>query len=277
MRPSVVSVCIPVYNGEAFIAAAVESVLAQTFYNFELIVLDNASTDQTADILSRFKDERLRIVRHSSNIGATANFNAALSEARGVWIKILCADDLLYPDCLEKQMAAAGSPDSSPVLLCAARDIINARGRRLMSRRFPRVSGLMSGRDAIRRSIRAGTNLLGEPAAVLMHRETALSVSGFDPAWYFCTDLDLWVRILQYGNLYVDPSVLCAFRVSTQSWSITLVRSQAKEFCRWMIQRQNDGLLHAGWIDRQAGRMKAYLLMMQRRIFYRMVNWRGAK
>ncbi|MDD3275646.1 MAG: glycosyltransferase [Kiritimatiellales bacterium] len=277
MRPSIVSVCIPVYNGAAFIAAAVESVLAQTFHDFELIILDNASTDQTADILSRFKDERLRIVRHPSNIGATANFNAALSEARGVWVKILCADDLLYPDCLEKQMAAAGSPDSRPVLLCAARDIINARGRRLMSRRFPGAAGWMPGCDAIRRSIRAGTNLLGEPAAVLMHRETALNVGGFDPAWRFCTDLDLWVRILQYGDLYVDPAVLCAFRVSTQSWSIALVRSQAKEFCRWMTQRQNDGLLRTVWIDRQAGRMKAYLLMIQRRIFYRVVNRGRAK
>jgi glycosyltransferase involved in cell wall biosynthesis len=268
-----VSVCIPVYNGAAFIAAAVESVLAQTFPDFELIVLDNASTDETPNILKRVKDSRLRIVRHTANIGATANFNAALREAHGEWVKILCADDLLYPDCLNQQMLNTGlSGGCRPVLLCSARDIIDAAGHRWVRRGFPGRSGMASGPAAIRRSVRAGTNLFGEPAAVLMHRETALRAGGFDPAWRFCTDLDLWVRILQYGALCADSSALCAFRVSAQSWSMSLVRSQAKEFCGWMAQRQQDGLLGATRQELLAGRLKAYLLMAQRWVFYRMLN-----
>lgn len=270
-----VSVCIPVYNGAAFIAEAVESVLSQTFTDYELVVLDNASTDDTPRILERFDDSRLRIIRHASNIGATANFNAALREARGEWIKILCADDALYPDCLKQQMQdAETSGGKKTVLLCSARDIIDADGCRWMRRGFPSRPGIVSGPDAIRRSARAGTNLLGEPAAVLMHRETALRAGGFDPAWRFCTDLDLWVRILQYGDLYTDSAALCAFRVSAQSWSMSLVRSQAAEFCRWMANRQQDGLLGATRPELAAGRLRAYLLMTQRWVFYRILNWR---
>ena len=274
VQPSV-SVCIPVYNGAAFIAEAVESALKQTFPDFELIVLDNASTDETPRILERFNDKRLRIIRHASNIGATANFNAALHAARGEWVKILCADDLLYPDCLKQQMLNTGvSGGNRLVLLCSARDIIDATGHRWMSRGFPGRSGMVSGPEAIRRSVRAGTNLFGEPGAVLMHRETALRAGGFDPVWRFCTDLDLWVRILQYGDLYTDSDALCAFRVSAQSWSISLVRSQGKEFNNWMAQRQRDGLLRAVYIERLAGRLKAHLLMIQRWVFYRVLTRR---
>jgi glycosyltransferase involved in cell wall biosynthesis len=268
-----VSVCIPIYNGAAFIAETVESVLTQTFADFELIVLDNASTDETLRILEQFNDIRLRIIRHASNIGATANFNAALSEARGEWVKVLCADDLLYPDCLKRQMLkAVPSEGHRPVLLCSARDIIDATGRRWMRRRFPKQSGMISGSTAIRRSVRAGTNLFGEPAAVLMHRETALRAGGFDPAWRFCTDLDLWVRILQYGDLYTDFDALCAFRVSAQSWSMSLVCSQAAEFCGWMTRRRQDGLLRATRFELLAGWLRAHLLMAQRWVFYKVVS-----
>lgn len=270
-----VSVCIPVYNGAAFIAEAVESVLSQTFPDFELIVFDNASTDETPRILERFNDGCLRIIRHASNIGATANFNAALREARGEWVKILCADDLLYPDCLKQQMLNIGlSGGNLPVLLCSTRDIIDADGRHWMRRGFSGRPGIVSGPEAIRRSVRSGTNLFGEPAAVLMHRETALRAGGFDPAWRFCTDLDLWVRILQYGDLYTDSAALCAFRVSAQSWSMSLVHSQAAEFCRWMAKRQQDGLLRATRPERLIGRLKAHLLMVQRWAFYKILNWR---
>lgn len=269
--PLIVSVCIPVYNGAAFIAEAVESVLAQTFADFELIVLDNASTDETPLILRQFNDSRLRVIRHESNIGATANFNASLREARGEWVKILCADDLLYPDCLKRQLSGVES-SKGVVMFCCARDIIDANGHRWMSRGFLGRSGILSGSEAIRRTVRAGTNLFGEPATVLLHRETALRAGGFDPAWRFATDLDLWVRILQHGKLFADSAALCAFRVSTQSWSMSLICSQAEEFCAWMKQRQVEGLLNVSCFESGVGRFKAYLLMAQRWMFYKILK-----
>lgn len=267
-EPSV-SVCIPVYNGAAFIAEAVKSVLAQTFADFELIVLDNASTDATPHILGQFTDMRLRIVHHASNIGAIANWNAALREARGEWVKILCADDLLYPNCLEQQMLnAAPSCGEHPVLLCSAFDIIDAPGRRWMRCGFSGRSGPTSAFGAIRRSIRAGTNLFGPPAAVLMRRESALQAGGFDPAWVYCLDIDLWVRILQQGDLYVSSTALCAFRISALSLSIPQIRTGATDFYDWMLQRQQDGLLRVRCFEMLMGRLMAHLRMAQRRIFY---------
>ncbi len=272
IHPSL-SVCIPVYNGAAFVAEAVESVLAQTFHDFELIVLDNASTDGTLQRLERFDDKRLRIIRHASNIGAAANFNAALQEASGEWVKILCADDLLYPDCLQQQLAEVESHlESPPVLFSCARDIIDDNGRRWMRRSFQKVEGRVAGAKAIHRSACAGTNLLGEPGAVLMHRETALKVGGFDPACCFCIDLDLWDRILQHGDLYVDPVVRCAFRVSTNSWSASLGHSQAKEFSDWLVGRQREGVLSLSRAEMFVGRVRAYLLMAQRWVFYKIVH-----
>ncbi len=276
--PPLVSVCIPVYNGAAFIAEAVNSVLAQTFRDFELVLLDNASIDETPRILQRFDDDRLRIIQHRTNIGAAANFNAALQEARGEWVKILCADDLLYPDCLQAQLVAALQCGSEhPVLLCAPRDIIDAAGRRWMRRGFPGKSGIHAGAEAVSRSVRTGTNLFGEPAAVLMHRETALLAGGFDPAWRFCIDLDFWVRILQYGNVYTTSAALCAFRVSPQSWSMALVHSQAREFCEWMARSQRSGSLKAGRGVLLLGRLNAYALMIQRLLFYRLMSRKAKK
>ncbi len=270
-----VSVCIPVYNGADFIRAAIDSVFAQTMRFFELIVLDNQSTDATPNILEQYCDERMRVVRHATNIGATANFNAALHEARGDWIKILCADDLLYPSCLERQLAWATAQAIRPVMICGARDIVDAKGRHWLRRAFPATDGMLPGPEAIRRTVRAGTNLFGEPAAVLMRRETVLRTDGFDPSWRFCMDLDVWVKLLQHGDVFVSREALCAFRVSPQSWSMALVGSQAREFGEWLTRRHGDGLLSVQPGDLRVGRLKAYLLMLQRWFFYGLLKWRG--
>ncbi|HQI19850.1 MAG TPA: glycosyltransferase family 2 protein, partial [Leptospiraceae bacterium] len=77
MKSPEISVCIPVYNTEPFIAEAIESALNQTFKDFELIILDNRSTDNTLKIVRKFKDKRIRVVAHEKNLGAEANWNAA--------------------------------------------------------------------------------------------------------------------------------------------------------------------------------------------------------
>ena len=91
-----VSLGIPVYNGERFVATAIKSVLDQTFTDFELIVCDNASTDQTPEICQEFarKDSRIRYLRQEINIGAKANFNRVFEYARGEYFKWIAADDL---------------------------------------------------------------------------------------------------------------------------------------------------------------------------------------
>src|SRR6476660_8884800 len=100
-----VSVCIPVYNGDRFIEAAIESVLDQTFKDFEIIIVDNQSTDNTVSLIKKYTDPRIKFFQNDSNIGLIPNWNMAMSKASGEYIKILPADDLIYPQCLEWQVA----------------------------------------------------------------------------------------------------------------------------------------------------------------------------
>ena len=100
-----VSVIMPSYNTAPYIEETVQSVLNQTYKNWELIIVDDCSTDETDDILSKFTDERIRIYKNEKNSGAAVSRNKALREARGRWIAFLDSDDLWSPNKLEKQIA----------------------------------------------------------------------------------------------------------------------------------------------------------------------------
>src|SRR5258708_29446213 len=108
-QPSV-SVCIPCYNGELFIGRTIESVLQQTFTDFELVLVDDNSTDATVAVIEKFADPRIRLVRNPVNLGMGANSNRALSLGLGRYVKLLCEDDVLHPRCLERPVAVLEDP-----------------------------------------------------------------------------------------------------------------------------------------------------------------------
>lgn len=266
-----VSVCVPVYNGAAFIAETLRSILAQTFADFEVIVTDNCSTDDTTVIVRRFSDPRLRLLMNETNLGAVGNFNRALMEARGRRVKLVCADDVLMPTCLEEQLAAL---DSCPgaVMICSARRIIDQSGRSWVVRRFPGPSGRLPGRQAIAKALRTGTNPFGEPAAVLMDRQALQRAGGFSEQWRFCVDLDLWCRMLEHGDAVIQKIPLCEFRVSPDSWSSRLVANQSHEFIRFA--GETAGRLPGLLTDRElriAG-VRSRLLARTRAVFYRVLS-----
>ncbi|MCE3250557.1 MAG: glycosyl transferase family 2 [Geminicoccaceae bacterium] len=125
----VVSIGLPVYNGENYLACAIESILAQSFTDFELIISDNASTDGTSDICRTYaaRDARVRHVRNPRNIGAAANFNSALAQAAGRYCKWMAHDDVLAPDFLATSLTTLqAQPDA--VLCYSAADIIDRHG-----------------------------------------------------------------------------------------------------------------------------------------------------
>jgi len=171
-RAVTVSVCIPTYRGAKHLAETIQSVLGQSFTDFELLVLDDASPDETADVVARFADPRLTYLRNESNIGAQANWNRCLAHARGRYVKLLPHDDLLRPECLEQQVAVMeGDANGAIALVCCSRQMIDRKGRPLMRRGMPRRhAGRIQGSELVRRSVRAGTNLIGEPGAVMFRR-----------------------------------------------------------------------------------------------------------
>lgn len=116
---ALVSIGMPVYNGQEFLANGIESILKQTHADLELIISDNASTDQTPEICRSYaeKDSRIRYVRHEKNLGAARNFNCTFEHARGDYFKWAACDDMCLPDYIQRcvEMFAEAPPE---VVLC---------------------------------------------------------------------------------------------------------------------------------------------------------------
>ncbi|HBF34746.1 TPA: glycosyl hydrolase, partial [Candidatus Sumerlaeota bacterium] len=259
---------IPVYNCEDYLSQAIESVLAQTFSDFELIVLDNCSTDNTLAIAQSFSDPRIRIQTSPSNIGAEGNFNRALKEATGKYIKLLCADDFLYPDCLAKQVAALEN-DPDVVLVNSSRQVVDAQNKRLLTRGFPGCTGRKSGKSFPSQTIRWGTNLIGEPSSVLFRSDAAQKTGCFNGIQPYFIDLDFWLRLLQHGDLIVLKEPLCAFRVTAGSWSAEIGRKQAQQFIEFSTRLRNTQGFGVSALDCWAGTQMAKLYGFLRRQLYR--------
>lgn len=206
-----VTVCIPTYNHARYLAAAIESVLAQTFGDFELIVVDNASTDNTRDLMLGYlaRDPRVRYFCNPRNLGMVGNWNKCLEYATGEYVKVLCSDDALEPECLERAVAILDRNASVGLVTCA-RQVVDESLRPLQVLKFAEGSGVWSGREAIKRSLEK-INPIGEPTAVVFRRD--LAQRGFNPAVNQLADIEMWLQMLQHSSLYFDAVPLCLFRV----------------------------------------------------------------
>lgn len=224
------SVCIPTFNSSAFVAETIESVLGQDHPSFELVIADHGSTDSTPDILQRYADDpRVRIVAGPPGGGAQANWNRATGLARGKYVKLVCADDPLYVACVSSQAAVLDEhPDV--VLVASQRDIVDAHGRIVFrGRGLAGLKGRVSGPEAVRRSVRVGTNIFGEPSSVLMRASAMRAAGPWSDALPYLIDEDMYVRVLQHGDFFALPTALATFRLSTTSWSLSLAREQAAQ------------------------------------------------
>ena len=194
-----VSVVMSVYNGERFLGEAVESVLAQSFGDFEFLALDDGSTDATPDILEHYaaRDARLRpIVRE--NRGLIASLNQLIGEARAPLIARMDADDACMPERFARQVAfMAANPDYGVVgTRCVDIDSTGAL--------WPMpASAHPETHEQVLAAIEAGLPLLCHPS-VMMRREVVLRAGGYHAAFRHCEDLDLWLRlasVTRLGNL----------------------------------------------------------------------------
>jgi glycosyltransferase involved in cell wall biosynthesis len=270
-RPQV-SVCIAVYNCERYIGQAIESVLSQTFGDFELVVADNASTDGTIDVVRSYADPRIRLIRNEQNLGAVANFDLVMRAGIGNYIKLLGADDLLYPTCLERQVAVMEADPRLSLTACR-RDIIDARDRVIIRRHgWWGRCGRYEGVAAIRRIVRAGRNLLGEPITILFRQSLLGTLGGFDPVM---SDLDYWCRLLQLGDLYVDADALAAFRVSESSRSVHENWQHPRNQRRYFRQLRAKHIGSITRLDVAIGAVRSVRDMYLRHLVYTYLKLRG--
>lgn len=274
VRPQVprISVCIPTYRGADTIGPAIESVLAQTISDFELIVIDDGSLDATRAIVERFTDPRLLYFRNEHNLGPQGNWNRCLALARGQYFKLLPHDDLLHPRCLERQVSILEADRSERIaLVFSARDVLGPDGRVLMRRGYPGGGeGQIAGGTVMRACVRRGTNLLGEPGAVLFRKSLADRIGAFDATNPYVIDLDYWFRLLAHGDAYYCAEALASFRVSDKSWSVAIGAGQSSDFRNFVTRVAAGGALPATALDHLCGRFTPTLNKFARLLFYRL-------
>ena len=220
-QQSRVAVCIPLFQKVDYVGRAIDSVLAQTFTDFELVVLDNASTDGSGAVVDAYDDPRVRVVRHAETVPLIDNFNAAVAATRAPLVKVLNADDLIEPEALARQVAVMDSePDvavvSSRHHLVDDRDRIVARDRTL---RTPDLVGRQDRAAVVRRVVRHGGNPLGVPGNMLFRRSAFDAVGGFPTHDAFVLDVAMAVRLTMVGDFYGLPETLSRFRLATGSMS----------------------------------------------------------
>ena len=230
-----VSICVPARNAAPFIVATLQSVLAQTYANWELIVVENGSSDGTREVIEAFiektGDPRIQFHVNASPLGMAANWNRSLEFATGKYTKVICADDPLTPGCLAAQVEIL-EKNPGVVLVSCTRQIISSNGRSLFPRACYRKTGFYPGLGAVRKGLLAGTNTVGDPVAVLFRTE-ALQKSGlFEPAIIYFTDIDLWLRLLLHGDFFFIAEPLAYYRIHKGSTGKALQEKTVQDFLR---------------------------------------------
>ena len=208
------SVCIPTHNSARYVQECIDTVLAQTYQDFELVISDDASTDATCDIVRGFSDPRIRLHRLERNVGMAANFNHASSLARGEYIKFLCHDDLLDPACLAQQVAVL---DENPgaVLATTGLRFVDASGGTIRTSSWIKRRCLLGHAELVAGTLIYG-NIVGPPSAVLIRRSALLEAGPFSADLPQFLDVDLWLRLAVLGPVGYLPEPLCGFRLHAQ-------------------------------------------------------------
>lgn len=232
-----VSICIPAFNAADWIAEALDSALSQSYADLEILVVDDASADQTLDVVRRRDDPRLRIEHGEPRVGAVANHNRCVALSRGRFVKFLHQDDLLYPECVERMVEIfEAHPDVG--LVFSPRDIVledpsDPRavawkdrygtlhgelgpleavnpGDRLLQRYLPHLS------DAI------FNNWIGEPSAVMVRRAALERVGLFNLKMVQAWDVEMWLRIMAAFDVGFVGEHLSAFRHHSRALSASV-------------------------------------------------------
>ncbi len=263
-----VSVCIPVYKGERFLGETIRSVLDQTYRDFELVVLDNASPDRSGAIARSFGDRRVRIERNSTVLTQPDNWNRAVQLCRAPLVKLVCADDLIHPRCLELEVAPMEA-DPGLAMVAARRHMIDEQSRVIVPRRgLSGLVGVHSGVEVARRVVRNGANPIGEPGGVLFRREDFMAAGGWRAARTFVMDLDLWMRLLQHGEFLGLPETLAAFRVGRGSIAAKNEKATYREQRQLIHELGDSPLFQVRGIDLAVSRVLAPAARARRRTLF---------
>ncbi len=219
MHVPCVSVCIPTFNMGRFLGEAIQSVVQQTYSDFEIVICDNCSTDNTVEVVGRFRDPRVRYVVNEHNLGMYGNFNRTIEHARGRYLKFLCADDRIHPQYIEKAMAFFETFPRIGVVT-ALHTGIDANGR-VISRHAPsRLKGptVIAGQEMLGRAPWRH-NEIGTPSHAMLRREVFENVGGFDLDYSYANDWEMWLRVFSQYDAGFLRDYLVEIRIHPEQQS----------------------------------------------------------
>lgn len=229
-----VSVAITAYNSEPWVAEAVRSALEQTMDDIEVVVVDDASTDDTYAAVAAVEDPRLRLYRNSTNLGEAANWNRTVSLCQSPLVKLLCSDDVLDPECVEKMSRPFSHPSVGMVF--SRRTILgdqaHAESYGSAHTRFGELHDVNHGRSMFERYMhtRFDDNWVGEPSNV-MFRSLVFDTVRFDSR-VVRTDMAMWIRTMFHFDVGFVDEELTTYRVRPGS----VTDAARKSGSRWLDQ-----------------------------------------
>lgn len=211
-----ISVIMPAYNAAPYVSAAISSILDQTFSDFELIVIDDGSTDSTVDIIAGFSDERLRLLQNERNQGLVVSLARGIETARGELIARMDADDISLPQRLDRLVEMIDSDRGLGVVSCAYEDFDE-------SHECLGVTTLPSTDADIRRDLYCKTHVFCH-AGSLMRKTALFDVDGYRAEWFPVEDRDLWLRMMARWRSANSTEVL--YRVRKHAQSVVATRAE---------------------------------------------------
>ena len=260
-----ISVVMPVYNGERFLTEAIDSILNQTFRDFEFIIIDDGSTDNTPVILEQYskKDKRIIWYREDKNEGIIVALNTGLNLARGKYIARMDADDISLPERLERQVRYLESNKEVGVLGSGAQ-IIDQYGRTSSIIKFPETN------SPILWSLSYFCPIIHP--TVMARREIYVEAGGYRSVWPHAEDYDLWTRIAGRSTLHNLGEVLLQLRkheanITQAEFPLTLSNSLeiSRKFVETLLGKNlSPDLIKVLWnIDEPRNLMNAPELLSQ--------------
>jgi glycosyltransferase involved in cell wall biosynthesis len=219
-----VTVCLPTYNRAAYLGACLDSLLSQTFQDFEVIVSDNCSPDATQEVVARRPDSRVRYIRNERNVGAFPNMNRCLAMARGDYVCVAHDDDLYEPRFLERQAAMLDRHPGVAFVHCATYEIDGEGRRRRVVRAYPE-DRVVEGKAEFLRYL-GGHNVCC--STVMARRILYAKLGGFDPG-LLCSDWLMWLKLCLEGDVAYVAEPLACMRVHGASFSSSI---DAARWCR---------------------------------------------
>ncbi len=230
MNNSLVSICIPTYNGAKFIMEALESAINQTYANLEIVVSDDESKDETLKLIEQFKEKTqisIRIYHHVPN-GIGANWNNCIKYAKGEYIKFLFQDDVLNPTCIEKMVSLALVDRQIGLVYCKRnfiynpKDIIHVKWledygilHQCWDNHYFNETCVIEGEQLLGdlNLLKFPENKIGEPTAVLLKREIFEKAGFFDMELKQVLDIEFWYRVMKKFSVGFVDEALINFRL----------------------------------------------------------------